>query len=255
MYKPGLDLRNSFISTTITSPKSLVHGYNRLVGGTGYVPAYSAGASALSLGSSGVLTDPANDGRTWLWTHLYGDGDLEITTVEAPSAQRVVMASGRICANAHYRAVGCTPWYARQSTMRLCRFCADLAAMTIESLDYWFYSNTSLLLVTGWDNVHGLQTMQHTFNGCSGITMLDMTGLDPSALANVGYAFASCGALQTIYVDGTWAVPAGCTGMGTFYGRTQIQGGNRTTYSASATGAAMMRIDAAGQAGYCTVAN
>lgn len=242
----------SFDNTAIASAASVLYGCNRLVGGTGFVPTYSAGASALSLGGSGVLTDPANDGRTWLWAHLYGDGDLEITTVEAPATQRVVVASGRICANAHYRAVGCTPWYARQSTMRLCRLCSDLAAVTIESMDYWFYSNTSLLLVTGWDNVHGLQTMQHTFNGCSGITMLDLTGLDPSALANLSYAFASCSGLQTIYVDGTWALPAGCTGMGTFYGCTQIQGGNGTTYSASATGAAMMRIDATGTAGYLT---
>ena len=139
--------------------------------------------------------------------------------------------------------------------MRLCRFCADLSAVAIESLDYWFYSNTSLLLVTGWDNMHGLQTMQHTFNGCSGITMLDLTGLDPSALANVGYAFASCGSLQTIYVDGTLALPAGCTGMGTFYGCAAIVGGNGTAYSASATGVAMMRIDAAGTAGYLTAAS
>lgn len=136
--------------------------------------------------------------------------------------------------------------------MRLCRFCADLAAVTITSLDYWFYANTSLLLMTGWENVHGLQTMQHAFNGCSGITMLDMTGLDPSALANIGYAFASCGDLQTIYVDGAWALPAACMGLGTFYGCTQIQGGNGTAYSVNATGAAMMVVDAAGTAGYLT---
>jgi len=74
--------------------------------------------------------------------------------------------------------------------------------VTIASLDYWFYANTDLLLVTGWENVRSLQTMQHTFNGCSGITMLDMTKLDPSELTSVGYAFASCGGLQTIYVDG-----------------------------------------------------
>lgn len=74
--------------------------------------------------------------------------------------QRVPLASGRICTNAHYKAVGCTPWYGKQASMRLCRFCADLATVTISSLDYWFYANTGLLLVTGWENVRGLQTMQ-----------------------------------------------------------------------------------------------
>lgn len=73
-----------------------------------------------------------------------------------------------------------------------------------------------------------------------------------SAWISRAYAFASCGGLQTIYVDGTWALPAGCMGLGTFYGCTQIQGGNGTAYSASATGAAMMVIDEAGTAGYLT---
>ena len=56
----------SFDNTAITGSTSVLYGCNRLVGGTGYVPTYSAGAAALSLGSSGVLTDPANDGRTWV---------------------------------------------------------------------------------------------------------------------------------------------------------------------------------------------
>ena len=117
--------------------------------------------------------------------------------------------------------------------MRLCRYCADLATVTIESLDYWFYSNDSLLLVTGWEYVGGLQTMQHTFNGCSGITMLDLTGLDPSALANVGYAFSSCGSLQTIYVDGSWVLPVGAPAWGRSTGaRQSLVGTGRHTRQA-----------------------
>lgn len=54
----------SFDNSAITSSMSVLYGCNRLVGGTGFVPAHSAGASALAFGSAGVLTDPTNDART-----------------------------------------------------------------------------------------------------------------------------------------------------------------------------------------------
>lgn len=69
------------------------------------------------------------------------------------------------------------------------------------------------------------------------------------------YAFGSCSSLEAIYVDSTWELPATCTGMATFYNCTKIVGGNGTTYSSSATGAAMMKVDREGQAGYLTAAD
>ena len=80
-----------------------------LVGQTGYVAPNSAGTAALPFGSSGALTNPAQDQRVWVWEYLYSDGELEITTSSAMSALRVVEASGRICVNAHYLAVGYAP--------------------------------------------------------------------------------------------------------------------------------------------------
>ena len=119
-------------------------------------------------------------------------------------------------------------------------------------MDYWFYSCTDLQMATGWENVRGLTSMRMTFNGCTSLGALYLMGFDPSALQDLFYAFALCTALETIYVDSTWALPAGCTGMATFYNCTKLAGGNGTAYSSSATGAAMMRIDSVGQAGYLT---
>ncbi|MBR3327469.1 MAG: hypothetical protein IKG22_09140 [Atopobiaceae bacterium] len=199
-----------------------------------------------------MLTNPSQDQRVWVWGHLYSDGELEVTGSSTPAAMRAVTASGRICVNAHYQAVGCTPWHDARAGLRLCTFKADLVGVTLASMDYWFYSGTSLLTLAGWENVRGLASMRQTFNGCSGLAALYLMGLDPGSLADLGFTFASCSALETIYVDGSWALPVGCSGMGTFYGCSRIVGGNGTVYSNSATGCSMMRIDTAGTPGYLT---
>ena len=242
----------SFDNSSITSYTSVLYGCNRLVGGTGYVPTSTAGKSNLTLGSTGVLTDPGSDSRTWVWAHLYDTGALEITASSAPDTQRVVLATGRICANAHYQAVGATPWYDQRASLRTCEFKADLGSMTLASLDYWFYSNTTLTAVTGWANVRGLASLRYAFNACSGLVTLDLSGLDPSSLADLFYAFAQCGSLTTIYADASWALPAGVSGMGTFYNDTRLVGGNGTAYSSSAYGYARIVIDTVGTPGYLT---
>lgn len=79
--------------------------------------------------------------------------------------------------------------------------------------------------------------------------------MDPSALLDYAYAFAGCSNLVTIYVDSTWALASGASGMATFYNCGQIVGGNGTVYSSSAYGYARMVIDTAGTPGYLTAAS
>lgn len=242
----------SFDNSSISTYTSVLYGCNRLVGGTGYVPTSTAGKNNLVFGSAGVLTDPGSDSRTWVWAHLYDTGALEITASSAPDSLRTVLATGRICANAHYQVVGATPWYDRRASLQTCEFKADLRSETLASLDYWFYSNTTLTAVTGWAYVSGLASLRYAFNACSGLVTLDLSGLDPSSLADLFYAFAQCGSLTTIYADASWTLPAGVSGMGTFYNDTRLVGGNGTAYSSSAYGYARMVIDRAGQTGYLT---
>ncbi|MBP3885797.1 MAG: hypothetical protein J6D54_12800 [Olsenella sp.] len=245
----------SFDNSAIASYASVLYGCNRLVGGTGYVPTSTAGKAALSLGSSGVLTDPNADARTWVWGHLYVDGELVIKASDTPEASRALTCSGRVCTNAHYQAAGCTPWYDSRASVRLATFAADLATATLASIDYWFYSHTALLTVSGWENVRGLASLRYAMNGCSGLVSLDLSGFDPSSLKDLFYAFAQCKALETIYADSTWTLPSGCSGLGTFYNDTRLKGGNGTEYSSSAYGYARMVIDREGQAGYLTAAD
>ena len=242
----------SFDNSAISSYTSVLYGCSRLVGGSLYVPTSTAGKAALTLGSSGVLTDPQNDQRVWAWGHMYGTGELEVTASATADATREVLSSGRVCVNCHYTSISAMPWYEQRASLASCAFLADLASVTVSSMDYWFYTNTALMAVTGWANVRGLASARYLFNGCSGLTSLDLTGLDPSALRDWFYTFANCGNLVTILVDATWALASGASGMGTFYNCKKLVGGNGTTYSASTYGYARAVIDRAGQAGYLT---
>jgi hypothetical protein len=53
----------SFDASSITSATYPFNGYPRLVGQTGYVPTNTASKAALSFGTTGVLTNPAQDTR------------------------------------------------------------------------------------------------------------------------------------------------------------------------------------------------
>lgn len=230
----------------------MLYGCSRLVGWSLYVPTSTAGKAALSLGSSGVLTDPQNDQRVWAWGHLYDTGELEVTASSAADASRTVLVSGRVCVNCHYTSISAMPGYEQRASLTSCVFLADLATLTVASMDYWFYTNTALTSVTGWANVRGLASARYLFNGCTGIVTLDLTGLDPSALTDWFYTFAGCSNLVTVLVDSTWALASGASGMGTFYNCRLIVGGNGTAYSASAYGYARAVIDKVGQVGYLT---
>ena len=170
----------SFDASAITSVTYPFNGCPHLVGQTGYVPTNTAGKAALTFGASGVLTNPANDQRTWAWAHLYAGGALEITGSATPDATREVLGTGRVCTNAHYQLGSAMPWYDERASLRTCEFKAD--PVSVASMDYWFYSNTTLTGVSGWSNVRGLASARYLFNGCTGLTSLDMMGLDPSAL-------------------------------------------------------------------------
>lgn len=167
-----------------------------------------------------------------------------------------MVATGRVCTNAHYLTAMAMPWYDGRASLTSCAFLSDLAGSTIASIDYWFYSMTSLASVTGWANVHGLASLKQALNGCTALTALSLAGLDPSTLADLGFTFAGCANLVTIYADSTWVLSgSGVSGMGTFYNCPNIVGSNGTAYSSSAYGYARMVIDRAGQAGYQTAAS
>ena len=91
---------------------------------------------------------------------------LEISGSSAPDATRTLLASGRVCANAHYLLNSAMPWYDDRASMRTCTFLADID-VDIASMDYWFYGDTALTGVSGCANVSGLASLRQAFNTSS----------------------------------------------------------------------------------------
>lgn len=108
---------------------SVLYSCGRLVGGTGYVAPSTAGASALSIGASGVLTDLTGDSREWVWAHLYDDHGLEIISSPTPDASRTLVISGAICVNARYQTGAAMPWHDRRRSVHARELKADVASV------------------------------------------------------------------------------------------------------------------------------
>ncbi len=244
----------SFNYSAIKKYTGMFYGCSRLVGGTdGYVPTSTSGASVCKVGAGGVLTDPDNDTRKWFWGTVFADGEVSLSVEGADASGREVLASGLVCANAKYTAIQSNPWADYSKLITSVAIAPDMATLVAINTNYWFYGCQALATVSGMGNLRNVSQMQFMFNSCTALVELDMRGFDPSKLTNLTYLFAGCSALKTVLVDPTWTLPkSGVSGSGTFYNCKAIVGGNGTTYSSSAYGYAMMRVDAAGAAGYLT---
>ncbi len=239
--------------SSVTSGSLMFSGCTRLVGGKGYVPAQMDNQDELNLGEDGVLTDPSADEREWFRCFLYGDGELSLTAAAEPEAGRQLLASGRLCANARYNAVGYQPWYEHRASVATAEIDASMTAYEEVNLNYWFYGHQALTGVAGLGNLSGVREMRHTFNSCRALASLDLSGMDPSSLEDLTYTFSGCDALATIWADAGWAPPAGASGMQTFYQCSQLVGGSGTTYASSRVSYQYMRIDGGTAApGYLT---
>ena len=166
---------------------------------------------------------------------------------------RTVVASGLVCANAKYNAIQCNPWADYSKQITAVSIAPDMATLPQVNANYWFYGCNALVSVSGMCYLRNVSQMQHTFNSCTALPELDMTGFDPSSLTNVNYLFGACSALEVILVDADWTLPkSGLSGMGTFYNCKSLVGGNGTAYDSSKYRYAMMRVDVPGTAGYLT---
>jgi len=144
-----------------------------------------------------LLTHPdgSEDEREWFRRSLYADGELVLTAATEPETGRGLVSSGRLCANARYNSVGYQPWYDHRNDVGAVEIAADMATYDHVNANYWFYGHQSVTDVTGMGNLHGVREMRHTFNSCTGLTEIDLSGLDPSSLEDLAYTFGGCGSL------------------------------------------------------------
>ena len=244
---------SGFVAAEDMGGSLALYGCDRLVGGQGFVPDYGDGASHLSYGEEGALTDPAADAREWVFCHLYADGELVVTLDEESEAGRALCMSGRMCATARYRATAARAWGDAGVAVLKATFAADLASLDLVNLSYWFYGDDALAEVAGLSNLPAVREMRYAFANCEGLVALDLSGFPTAELEDLFYCFAGCGSLTTIYADADWALPSDCTGMGAFYECESLVGGAGTAYSGDMISGAYMRIDGGEAApGYLT---
>ncbi len=244
----------SFSNSAMTKYTGMFYSCTRLVGGTdGFVPTNTSGYSVCKIGAGGVLTDPSNDTRRWFYGELFADGELVLSVGGTSAIGRELLAGGLVCANARYNAIQCNPWADLNKKVAFVTIANDMSTLPQVNTNYWFYGCLALISVAGFGNLKGVAYMQHAFNTCSALAALDLRGFDPSSLKDLTYTFAACTSPKTILVDSSWALPSsGVSGLATFYNCKAIVGGNGTAYSSSKTNYAMMKVDAAGTAGYLT---
>jgi len=201
-----------------------------------------------------VLVASPTDAREWCHVFVYDDGLVEFTAAGAADASRELVASGRMCVNAHYNAAGVIPGFSRRTGMRTVSLRADMGSFAYVSMAYWFYSLTALTSISGLGNLAHVHEMAYAFASCSGLAQLDFRGFDPSGLTNLNMCFGGCTGLATMLADASWALPAGASGTHCFYNCTSLVGGAGTAYDPGSTAASSFRIDTASAPGYLTAA-
>jgi len=96
----------------------------------------------------------------------------------------------------------------------------------------------------------------HMFNGCSKLTSLDLSSFDTNNVIDTQYMFNDCSELTTIYVSHSWDITKilfNTTNM--FSNCSNLVGGNGTTYNSSYTDKTYARIDTTDTPGYFTDIN
>jgi hypothetical protein len=239
-------------SPAIASASIPFYGCRKLVGGHLAVAKDTSGASAFTTGANGLLVCDGDDARQWAQARLYSNGKLVIDT-SWESATPDLMASGSLCVNARYNALGSMPWHDFRDKVAYVFFGSGLSTVDNLCIDYWFYNTKSnAMSFSGWGNLHPVSA-EFLFNGSVNLKTLDLRGLSPSTCTRWANAFAGMSALTTILVSDSWALPSPlASSANVFYGDTLLVGGNGTKFSSTKTGANMAVIDRAGQAGYLT---
>ena len=242
----------SFDASTIERASSPFYGCTRLVGGTDcHACTSSDGKAAARIGEGGLLTDPADDNRIWVYGALDGNGELTIGATPLAGVDGAV-ASGDLCANARYAAIQCSPWASCAKQVKRIVFDASLSGVSEVNMSYWFYGCSALADVAGMSHLHGTRFMDYAFCGCAALLSLDMAGFDFVSLEGIDFAFSSCGSLTAINVSRDWELPAGCKGSLVFYNDVALVGGNGTAYDKDKIGASMCVVDRDGRPGYLT---
>ena len=172
-------------------------GCDNLVGGAGtpYAYAHRDGAYAHVDGGTG------NPGYMTAFASLpyaaFADGTLTFYN-DGRSDERASQAtifSVDIVPDQYVRA-----WYDVRDDIEHVVFDPSYASVSMTTLNRMFYQLKNLEDISGLENLNTSQVtdMQEMFNGCSGLTTLDVSSFDTHNVTNMGSMFAVCSSLASI---------------------------------------------------------
>ena len=82
-------------------------------------------------------------------------------------------------------------------------------------------------------NTSKVTTMFSMFNECSSLTSLDLSNFNTSSVNYMNYMFSRCTGLRTIYVGEQWSTAAVTQSTNMFHNATSLVGGMGTVYKDS----------------------
>ena len=115
---------------------------------------------------------------------------------------------------------------------------------------WWFNGFSNLTTIRGIENLNteNVTDMSDMFNGCSGLTSLDLSSFNTAKVENMSYMFGGCSGLTTIYVSDDFTIGKVSGSDNMFEGCNQLEGA--TSYNSGKTDKNMANFD-----GYFTPKN
>ena len=98
-----------------------------------------------------------------------------------------------------------TGWYEQRESISSVVFDESFAnCTTLTSTAYWFYNLKNLSSITGINNLKtdNVTSMNSMFNGCFGLTSLDVTGFKTDNVTSMDNMFSNCSSLTSLDVTG-----------------------------------------------------
>ena len=91
----------------------------------------------------------------------------------------------------------------RMQKIRTVVFDASFASARPTNCYGWFKDFTNLTTIEGFEylNTENVTNMTGVFNGCSALTLLDLTNFNTAKVSDMSYMFMGCSALTTIFVS------------------------------------------------------
>ena len=139
-------------------------------------------------------------------------------------------------------------WLAHNAAITTVVFAPAFASARPMSTHGWFDSMSQLTDITGlyYLNTDEVSDMGFMFNGCTGLTTLDLGSFNTANVENMSAMFSGCSALTTIYAGSNWSTAMVTESDGMFSGCNLLTGAAGTSFNPDATNATYAVVDGLG---------